>query len=335
MPGGARIRVSRFAVRLFVTGALAAGCGGSPPPEPPPLAPGTFAFAVFGDGPYRSWENGRFERLIEDVNAADLAWFLHVGDVLWYPCSDDALLGRRRALETIRHPVVYTPGDNEWADCHDAVAGRFDPLERLRFLRRTFFADPRHSLGTPPLALESQSADPAWSEFVENARWRFGRFLFVTLHVVGSRNAEAPFEGRTEAHDAEAARRMAAALAWMDSAFAVAEADSLAGVVLAMHGDPHFDEAPADRGPYRALLERMETHAAAFPGPVLCIHGDTHEFTLDHPFRRPGTGDTLDNFTRLETFGSPDIGWVRVVVDSVAGRLVAFEPRRMPRRLWG
>jgi hypothetical protein len=37
----------------------------------------------------------------------------------------------------------------------------------------------------------------------------------------------------------------------------------------------------------------------------------------------------LENFTRLETFGSPDIGWVRVVVDTVAGRVVEFEPRLM------
>ena len=36
--------------------------------------------------------------------------------------------------------------------------------------------------------------------------------------------------------------------------------------------------------------------------------------------------------TRLETFGSPDIGWVRVVVDSVSGEF-SFEPRIM-RRWW-
>jgi hypothetical protein len=42
-----------------------------------------------------------------------------------------------------------------------------------------------------------------------------------------------------------------------------------------------------------------------------------------------GTREVLENFTRLETFGSPDIGWVRVVVDSVAGRVVEIEPRLM------
>ena len=39
------------------------------------------------------------------------------------------------------------------------------------------------------------------------------------------------------------------------------------------------------------------------------------------------------SYQPLETFGSPDIGWVRVVVDSVAGRIVAFESRLMPRWL--
>lgn len=62
---------------------------------------------------------------------------------------------------------------------------------------------------------------------------------------------------------------------------------------------------------------------------MLLIHGDTHEYTVDHPLRRAGTGEALENFTGLETYGSPDIGWVRVVVDSVAGRVVEFEPRLM------
>jgi hypothetical protein len=73
----------------------------------------------------------------------------------------------------------------------------------------------------------------------------------------------------------------------------------------------------------------MAEHTATFPGQVLFIHGDTHEFTLDHPLTRAGTAEVLQNFTRLETFGSPEIGWVRVVIDSVAGRVVEVEPRRV------
>ena len=31
----------------------------------------------------------------------------------------------------VADPVVYTPGDNEWTDCHRASAGGYLPTERL------------------------------------------------------------------------------------------------------------------------------------------------------------------------------------------------------------
>lgn len=309
---------------------LALACGRS---EPSPLPPDTFAFGVFGDGPYRAWENGRFRRLIDDVNGHDIEWLLHVGDLLWYPCSDRALSERLRALNSIRHPVVYTPGDNEWADCHETITGGYLPLERLDHVRKTFFADPRTSLGGRSMAVESQGRNPAWSEFVENARWTFGGFVFVTIHMVGSDNALARFDGRTAADDAEVARRSAAALDWLDAAFSVARSDSASGVVIAIHGDPSFeDPRGAGRG-YATFVDRLAEQVTAFPGQVVLIHGDSHIQRADNPLRAD-SGQTLRNFTRIESYGSPDIGWVRVVIDSVAGRVVASEPRLMRWRLF-
>ena len=78
-------------------------------------------------------------------------------------------------------------------------------------------------------------------------------------------------------------------------------------------------------------MDRLEDLVKGFAGPVLLIHGDSHTQRVDHPLRDRGTGEPLANFTRLETYGAPDIGWVRVVVDSVAGRIVDYEPRLMPR----
>lgn len=147
-------------------------------PEPRPLPPNSFAFAVFGDGPYHRGELGRFARVIDDVNRADVEWFLHVGDILWTRCSDSSLARTLRELNTIRHPVVYTPGDNEWTDCH---RGAFQPLDRLQRIRSMYFADPSRSIAGP-------------------------------------------------------AMQVAAALDWLDSAFAIAKADSVCGVVIAIHG---------------------------------------------------------------------------------------------------
>jgi hypothetical protein len=306
---------------VVVLAVLAAACA---PAEPRPLLPNTFAFAVFGDGPYRDFERGRFSRLIADVNDTDVEWFLHVGDILAGSCSDSTLARMLRQLNTIRHPVVYTPGDNEWTDCHRQSV---KPLDRLQRIRDTYFANPSRSIAGPAMAVESQSANPAWKEFVENVRWRRGGFLFVTAHMVGSFNGTTRFRGRTAADDAAVVRRTAAALAWIDSAFAIANADSLSGVVIAIHADPHFHRS--ERNPYASFLTRIAEHTATFPGQVLLIHGDTHDYTVDHPLQRAGTAEVLDNFTRLETFGSPEIGWVRVVIDSVAGRVVEFEPRRI------
>jgi len=323
-------------VRGALTWASTATCAaflvacGSPPPPAAQLPPNAFAFGVFGDGPYRSWEVARYKRLLKDVSESHVQWLLHVGDLFWYPCSDANLASSLDMLNAVQVPVIYTPGDNEWTDCHEDIAGPFAPLDRLEQIRRTFFRRPQLSLGAHPIALESQAQDSSWSEFVENKRWRFGGFLFITIHIVGSGNALAKYPGRTAMDDAEAARRTSAALAWLDQAFALATRDSLRGLVVAMHADPGFE---VDAGAYPAYVGLVDTLAQltkAFARPVLLIHGDGHDYHVDHPFLRRDTSFSV--FSRLETFGSPDIGWVRVVVDTVAGKILRYEPRVMPRR---
>jgi len=300
----------------------------TPLPRVEQLPPNSFAFGVFGDGPYGPREVARFRRVLEDVNRSDVQWLLHVGDILWYPCSDSAFTDRLVAMNSIDRAVVYTPGDNEWADCHTRREGRYAPLDRLASLRRIFFSRPTQSLGRHPIPLESQAQGPLFAEFPENARWTYGGFVFATIHVVGSRNGGEPFRGRTAANDAEVARRTRAAIAWLDEAFAKARAVSAKGLVLAIHGDIGFHERSGSGRAYAEFAERLRTNVAGFPGPVLLIHGDSHIQRVDQPLR-DGEGRAYPNFTRLETFGSPDIGWVRVVVDTVAGRVTTYETRLM------
>jgi hypothetical protein len=308
---------------------LAPACS---PPPPRALPPNAIAFGVFGDGPYNPWEEPRFRRLIADVNGANLRWLVHVGDLLGSPCSDSMLAQRFAMLKTMRVAVVYTPGDNEWTDCHYENSGRFDPHERLQHIRKTYFAQPHQSIGGAPMPVETQSDSSGWSEFVENVRWRFGGFLFVTIHMVGSQNAGRRYSGSSPAQDAEVQRRGDAAIHWLDVAFQVARQDSLRGVVVAMHGDPGFETPGGARAGYERLVDTLTAQVSAFQGSVLLIHGDFHDLTMDHPLTRRGTGEVLSSFTRLQTFGSPDIGWVRVVLDTLSGQ-VSFEPRKMPRRL--
>jgi hypothetical protein len=193
------------------------------------------------------------------------------------------------------------------------------------------------------MELESQSEDSSFAEYVENARWRFGGFVFATIHMVGSGNVFAtihmvgsgnvlePFPGRSSADDQEVADRTEAALVWLEQAFEIARSNDLIGVVLAVHGNSGLERDPAAWPGFEEFVDRLEELVKGFEGSVLFIHGDSHIQRVDHPLRDLETGEVLPNFTRLETYGSPDIGWVRVVVDSVAGRFVEFEPRLMPR----
>jgi hypothetical protein len=324
---------SQRRLRATLIAALASALAGCWSPTPPTPG-GSFRFAVFGDGPYYPQENGRARRVIEALNARPLAFVIHVGDIMWQRCTDAAYRERRDLIETIRHPVVYTPGDNEWLDCVDIGWSADDPLDRLASLRATFFSPADRSLGEMPLRLESQSSDPAHTEFVENARWSHGGVQFVTIHVVGSANGRRPFPGRAARHDDEVARRTQAAVAWLHDGFRAATAANAAAVVVALHANPSYSPSEAEHEPYKPVEDALVELAKQFGKPILVIHGDEHRYTLDRPFRDPATGAPVPNMQRLETFGSPDIGWVDVVVDTALAEPFRFEPNVTPRWMW-
>ena len=259
--------------RVLCVLALIAALAGCWSPDPP--APGgSFRFAVFGDGPYYAHENGRAWRVIDALNARPLEFVIHVGDIMWQRCTDEAYRERRELIERIRHPVVYTPGDNEWLDCVDIGFRADDPLERLASLRRTFFTPADRSLGKAPLALETQSADPRRAEFVENARWSHGGVSFVTIHVVGSGNGARTFRGRTLRHDEEVARRTEAAVEWLTESFRAAIAADAAAVVVAMHASILPPPPGDDRDPVAPIRNALLELATEIGKPVLVIHGD-------------------------------------------------------------
>ena len=295
-------------------------------PVPPPRPPGTFAFATLGDAPYDFSEELRYRFVRTALAADDLAFVLHVGDIFWHPCSDAHYHKTLDEFTRLPHPVVYTPGDNEWTDCWEQGSGAFAPRERLQRIREMFFRSPQRSLGGRVLALTTQGGSPEFPEFVENARWTVQGLVFATVHLVGSGNGLRAFPGRTGDDDLEVQRRTAAAADWLRQAFAAARATDAAALVVAFHGEPSFAGPPEgpERKPYQPFLSALAEEVAQFPRPVLLIHGDGHEYTVDHPLLRPG-GAPFENFTRLEVPGSPDVGWVRVVVAPQAAAPFTFE----------
>jgi len=123
----------------------------------------------------------------------------------------------------------------------------------------------------------------------------------------------------------------------MHEAFELARQQKAAGIVLVLQADPWFDlpktegvderQAPGADG-YTNFLAKLVEETRAFPGQVLFVHGDTHFFKLDKPLIRQD--QLLENFTRLETFGSPNVHWVRVTVDPKERAVFTVHPMIVP-----
>jgi hypothetical protein len=107
--------------------------------------------------------------------------------------------------------------------------------------------------------------------------------------------------------------------------------------MVIIQADPGFDlpetEGVDERGQpgnegYTAFLNTLASETSAFNGQVVLVHGDTHFFKVDKPLY--GQANLLRNFTRVETFGSPNIHWVKVSVDPHSRNVFTFEPMIVP-----
>ncbi|HET9674178.1 MAG TPA: metallophosphoesterase [Gaiellaceae bacterium] len=299
---------------LATSGAAAAGNG-----TPVNASANALTVAVIGDSPYGPEQLAQFPALVDDVNDdAKVDLVLHLGDIKSGStlCADDYFSTMFSLFETFKDPLVYTPGDNEWTDCHRPNNGGYNPLERLAKVRSLFFADPGTSLGGRKKQVLVQAGYP------ENQRWLQSRVVFSVVHVVGSNNNLAPWTNETPAQRdlriAEANARIGAALAWVDSTFELAEDEGARGVVLGMQADTFFGANETATG-FASIVSRIEQRAAAFGGPVLLLQGDTHVFGVDHPLAG------APNLTRIVVQGETASEWLRLTVDPRADELFVWE----------
>lgn len=274
--------------------------------------------AVIGDVPYGTAQEARFGELITAINTdPKVRLAVHVGDIKSgsTTCTDERFAAISTAFATFEDPLVYTPGDNEWTDCHRANNGAYDPLERLAAIRSLFFAEPGSTLGRHPKRVEYQPT------LVEDVRWVESRVAFATLHVIGSNNGLSPFTGLgmstpTAAQAAEVQARIDAVLAWIDATFDAAVADGLQGVVLAMQADTW---SPTPASAQQAIVDRIAQRTAAFDGKVLLLQGDSHVFTVDDPLN-------LANFTRIIVHGETlPFEYLRLTIDPREAALFSWE----------
>jgi 3',5'-cyclic AMP phosphodiesterase CpdA len=234
--------------------------------------------------------------MIGRMNAEPLAFVVHVGDITSGrgPCDDEWLEARKRQFARFKHPFVLLPGDNEWTDCH---RGGFDPIERLRKWRELFCLD----VVLPEFRRQKGA-------YCENVRWVHGNIVFVGLNIPGSNN-------NRRRDPLEHGERMQAVFAWLDEAVALArKRDAL---VILMQANPFLRPRAGPDG-YEAVRARLRRIAAARPGKVLLVHGDTHEFRDDEPV--PG-------LRRLEVFGSPHVRWIRGSLQPGGSKPFRIEPQ--------
>lgn len=313
------------------------------------------SFGVIGDTPYTKVQEREYQNVLKALNTAELAFVVHVGDVQFdarpynqnpaiasMPCVEESYKAIYDSFQSVRHPLILTPGDNDWTDCWPLKAKKVDPLELLAGIRSRFYPEGR-SLGQRTMAVTNQSADPAFAKFRENLRWEMGGVTFVTVHIVGSNDNF----GRTAEMDAEHLERKAANIAWPKRSFALAKSAGSRGMVILTQANPGFENfwplpaktryfipfiprgqaLPSPKSAFGDYIASLAAELEDFDKPVLFVHGDTHLFRIDKPLYSAKSGNLFENFTRVETFGWPDSHWVRIEIDPADPQLFIVVPQ--------
>jgi hypothetical protein len=309
------IRLNIFFLTIFIASFSSAAIGQS------------FKFIALGDMPYSLPQDfQRFESLITEINRLKPSFSIFIGDTKSGSslCSDEHNQIIKRYFSSFKAPLIYSPGDNEWTDCHRPLAGAYDPLERLGALRSVFFST-NQSLGKNTIRLQKQAdLDPTYSKYVENAYWIKNNFLFVSIHIPGSNNNN---EG-TESAIKEYQDRNKANLAWIDRTFNLVTQSNLSGIIFAYQADMFYQPSQltsTDSG-YRDTLERFISKSEIFNKPVLLIHGDSHRLIIDQPLYRKDQKKVLENVLRLQVMGAEQVQAVEVQVNPAQEQPFSFNP---------
>ncbi len=270
--------------------------------------------AVYGDAPYGTTptDTAQFDALpgfIDSINAdRNVGLVMHVGDIhsgKQY-CTQAYDQSIYDTWKRYQDPLVYTPGDNEWTDCHKAAEGgnvfvggnpvdyaNGDPVANLDLVRSIFFAHPGLTLGAHKKVVLSQRDaydrhHRSDAKYAENVIWSQSDVVFVTINLPGgSNNDQDVWYGagtETPAQTQERVERTGADLRWLDTAFALARLGHAKGVVIDAQADMWDPEKGVDhQAGYEQFVQSVAEHTTAFGKPVLMFNGDSHVYRSDNP----------------------------------------------------
>ncbi|WP_420992562.1 hypothetical protein ACKI2N_007360 [Cupriavidus sp. 30B13] len=270
----------------------------------------TVRLALLADQPQWPSAEAGTARLLDYAATRRLDFVVHLGGIKGdtESCGDALLAARQRLLDQSPLPLVYLPGETDWAECHSAVNGHFDAVERLNRVRELFFPDDA-TLGQRTVPLMRQSDQATFRSYRENVRWSAGGVLLMTLNLPGDNNHYLSEGGRNgEFEDRREANRQ-----WLARAFSLAQQQGLPGIVVLIHADPQFGNGWEQRGNpslfdgflrrrtrdgYLEFKRQLRELAARYRGQVLLVHTGLGGFGIDTPLKDAG-GKILRNVTRV------------------------------------
>lgn len=281
------------------------------------------SFVVFGDYPYSAEQVRQLPRVVSQINQdAQVEYVFHLGDIKGAGrCSQRYYRDVKRMFDAFSDPLVYTFGDNEWADCSRPGNGGFNPLDRLAKLRKIFVPHPGRTLGrSVPVTCQADAGFP------ENVHFTVSDASIGVFHAVGSANGLAPWAGRsrpTAAQGQEVQRRSAAAVGLIQQTFADARRDRTSAVILMTQADMFVPVSKYDAAeyPYRAIVRAIAQESANFSGDVYLFNGDSHSYVSDFPLDEKSPWPSrlgvrpVENLNRVTVDGAQDAdSYLKVII---------------------
>ncbi|MFS8973898.1 hypothetical protein PO002_05190 [Cupriavidus necator] len=309
-----------------------------------PPKPQVTRIALIADLPQWPAAEANAAALLDNFAERKLDLVIHAGGIKGdtESCSDAVLTSRQQLISQSPLPLIYVPGETDWAECKQPVNGGFDAVERLNRLRELFFPEDA-TLGRNPRPVLRQSDQALFRSFRENMRISVGDILIVGLNVPGDNNHYRNEGGRnSEFEDRREANRQ-----WLARAFSVARQRDMDGIVVVAHGDPQFANGWEKKG-RPSLLDGFMRHrtrdgyleykrqlrelTARFRGQVLLVHaGESGSggFGTDKPLR-DSAGKILQNFTRVSLPTDTVAQWVELVITPKAASPFSVTLRDAP-----
>jgi hypothetical protein len=306
-------------------------------------------YAVIGDTPYGTPQIENFPNDVAEINAdPQVSLVMHLGDIKngSTQCTTPYFEQIRADFNGFEDPLVYTPGDNEWTDCHRANNGAYWPAgpvldgdirpARLDEIHRIFFDNPGWTLGQRPRRVQTQGGN-----YVENVLWEEAKVEFGDLDIPGSNNDWLPWfeQPRTSSQIEEVTNRTNADIAWMDRIFDRARDEHARAVAIGIQADmwdPAIVGDPTQYDHFTPIVQALANEALHFHGQVLLLNGDSHKFVDDHPLAEPskpqnlaiyGLTQEVPNLRRITVNGSttPCHEWLKLTVDPNASEVFSYQ----------